>query len=210
MLKRFLNNEHQISFPDDNFNRFWQPFKDENPFVSSQSNITPTTFWNIPPMKAFGSALTTSRGKNLTLNWPMFSLPSGLYYIALYFQDNRHPSPYSWRVFDIHVNGDKFYQSINVTESGQSVVGTEWPLTGQTEFSMIPSYNSPVGPLINAGEIFQIVPFGRKTVTRDGILFSYKLCYLTSSVEKSFFVHVLVLVVCDRIFLHHFYTFSYI
>ncbi|KAI3445989.1 hypothetical protein Pfo_002654 [Paulownia fortunei] len=156
-----------ISFPEDNFNRYWQPFKDDNPFVSSQSNVTPTTFWNIPPQKAFASALTTSRGKNLTLNWPPFSLSSGLYYIAFYFQDNRHPSPYSWRVFDIHVNGDKFYQNLNATASGQSVVGTEWPLTGKTEISLIPSNDARVGPLINAGELFQILAVGGKTVTRD-------------------------------------------
>ncbi|KAK6136900.1 hypothetical protein DH2020_029345 [Rehmannia glutinosa] len=156
-----------ISFPDDSFNRYWQPFTDNNPFVSSQSNVTPTTFWNIPPQSAFASALTTSRGKNLTLNWPPFSLSSGLYYIALYFQDNRHQSPYSWRVFDVYVNGAKFFQDLNVTASGQSVVGTEWPLTGTTQISMVPSHDTRVGPLINAGEVFQILPVGGKTVTRD-------------------------------------------
>lgn len=170
----------EFSYPDDNYNRFWQPFKDENPFVSSQSNVTPSTFWNIPPKKAFSSALTTSKGKNLTLNWPPFPLPTGLYYIALYLQDNRSPSAYSWRVLDIYVNGQKFYQNINVTDTGLSVVGTEWPLEGKTEISMVPAADSPVGPLINAGEVFQILPFGRRTVTRDGILF---VCL---SVLKSF------------------------
>ncbi|KAK6159344.1 hypothetical protein DH2020_006658 [Rehmannia glutinosa] len=156
-----------ISFPDDSFNRYWQPFTDNNPFVSSQSNVTPTTFWNIPPQSAFASALTTSRGKNLTLNWPPFSLSSGLYYIALYFQDNRHQSPYSWRVFDVYVNGATFFQNLNVTASGQSVVGAEWPLTGTTQITMVPSHDTRVGPLINAGEVFQILPVGGKTVTRD-------------------------------------------
>ncbi|KAL6546098.1 hypothetical protein OROGR_009972 [Orobanche gracilis] len=156
-----------ISYPDDKFNRYWQPFKDNNPFVSSQSNVTSTTFWNIPPQNAFASALTTSRGKNLTLNWPPFSLSTGLYYIALYFQDNRHASPYSWRTFDIYVNGGKFYQDLNVTANGQSVVGSEWTLTGTTEISLVPSKDTRVGPLINAAEIFQILPVGGKTVTRD-------------------------------------------
>ncbi|PIN10395.1 Non-specific serine/threonine protein kinase [Handroanthus impetiginosus] len=144
---RHISNEHEISFPDDNFNRFWHPFKDDNPFVSSHSNVTPSRFWNIPPQKALASAITTSRGKNITIQWPQFPLSNGLYYIALYFQDTRTPSPYSWRVFDINVNGQKFYENVNVTDSGQSVV--------------------PVGPLINAGEILQILPFGEKTVTRD-------------------------------------------
>lgn len=159
----------KFSYPDDNYNRFWQPFKDDNPFVSSHSNVTSSTFWNIPPQKAFASALTTSKGNNLTLNWPPFPLPTGLYYIALYLQDNRNPSPYSWRALDIYLNGQKFYQDINVTDSGLSVVGTEWPLQGQTEITLVPAIDSSVGPLINAGEVFQIFPFGRRTITRDGI-----------------------------------------
>ncbi|KAL8554506.1 hypothetical protein ACS0TY_002621 [Phlomoides rotata] len=168
-----------ISYPDDNYNRFWQPFKDDNPFVSSQTKVTPSTFWNIPPQKAFSSAITTSKGKNLTLNWPSFSLPAGLYYIALYLQDNRTPSPYSWRVLDIYVNGQKFYQKVNVTDSGLSVVGTEWPLQGKTEITLVPADDSPVGPLINAGEVFQILPFGRRTVTRDVVAIEH--------VRKGFF-----------------------
>ncbi|KAG8368371.1 hypothetical protein BUALT_Bualt15G0038500 [Buddleja alternifolia] len=156
-----------ISFPDDKYNRYWQPFKDENPFTSTQSNVTPSTFWNIPPKQAFSSALTTSRGKNLTINWPPFSLSGGKYYVALYFQDNRNPSPLSWRVFDINVNGYKFYQNLNVTASGQIVSGNEWPLSGKTEISMFPSIDSPVGPLVNAGEVLQVLALGGRTVTRD-------------------------------------------
>ncbi|GER56638.1 leucine-rich repeat family protein [Striga asiatica] len=156
-----------ICFPDDKFDRYWQTFRDGYPFVLSQSNATPSTFWNIPPQGALSSALTTSRGKNLTFNWPPFSLPSGLYYIALYFQDNRHASPYSWRVFDVYVNGGKFFQALNVTAEGQSVVGTKWPLQGITEISLVPNGDSRVGPLINAGEIFRVLPVEGKTVTRD-------------------------------------------
>ncbi|GFP84571.1 probable LRR receptor-like protein kinase at1g51890 [Phtheirospermum japonicum] len=139
-----------ISFPEDKFNRYWQPFKDGNPFVSSKSNVTTTTFWNIPPQMAFASALTTSRGKNLTINWPPYPLSTGLYYITLYFQDNRQLSPYSWRVFDVYVNGAKFYGDLNATANGQSVVGTEWPLSGTTEITLVPSHDTRVGPLINA------------------------------------------------------------
>ncbi|KAL0384207.1 UNVERIFIED_CONTAM: protein disulfide-isomerase SCO2 [Sesamum radiatum] len=164
---RFGTDGEVISFPEDDFNRYWEPFKDDNPFVSSQSNVTTSTFWNLPPPEAFKSAITTSRGKDLTVKWPPFSLPSGRYYIALYFQDNRTPSPYSWRLFDVYVNGAKFFQNINVTESGQSVVGTEWPLSGQTEISLVPTNNKTVGPLINAGEVLLMLPCGGKTITRD-------------------------------------------
>ncbi|KAK4437880.1 protein disulfide-isomerase SCO2 [Sesamum alatum] len=180
---RFGTDGDAISFPDDEFNRYWEPFKDNNPFVSSQSNVSTSTFWNIPPTEAFKSALTTSRGKNLTINWPPFPLPSGRYYIALYFQDNRTPSPYSWRVFDVYVNGAKFFQNINVTESGQSVVGTEWPLSGQTEIALVPANNKTVGPLINAGEILLMLPSGGKTITRDVVAIEQLRKALTNTPE---------------------------
>ncbi|KAK2991512.1 hypothetical protein RJ640_016547, partial [Escallonia rubra] len=156
-----------ISFPDDEFDRFWQPFVDNDPIVTSHSNVTPSAFWNIPPAKAFATAITTNRGKTLTVKWPPFTLPSSQYYIALYFQDNRTPSPYSWRVFSVTVNGENFQTNLNVTSSGVTVFGTEWPLSGQTEIVLTPRNDMPVGPLINAGEIFQILPLGGRTHTRD-------------------------------------------
>ncbi|CAI9769935.1 unnamed protein product [Fraxinus pennsylvanica] len=156
-----------ISFPEDNFNRYWHPFVDQNPFVASHSNVTSSTFWNIPPQKAFATALTTSRGKILTVKWPPFFLPTRRYYVSLYFQDNRTPSPFSWRVFDVHVNNETFYSNLNVTTNGVTVSGTDWPLTGHTEISLIPRNDMPVGPLINAGEIFQLLTLGGRTITRD-------------------------------------------
>ncbi|KAL2460243.1 Leucine-rich repeat (LRR) family protein [Abeliophyllum distichum] len=163
----FGSDGHIISFPDDNFNRYWHPFADNNPFVSSHSNVTSSSFWDIPPQKVFATALTTSRGKTLAVKWPPFFLPSRRYYITLYFQDTRTLSPYSWRVFDVHVNNETFYSNLNVTTDGVTVYGTEWPLTGHTEISLIPRNDMPVGPLINAGEIFQILALGGRTVTRD-------------------------------------------
>ncbi|CAL5377355.1 unnamed protein product [Camellia sinensis] len=159
---------HGDTISYDQFNRFWQPFNDDNPAVESHSNITTSGFWNMPPAKAFASAITTSRGKKLTVRWPPYSLPKGNYYIALYFQDNRTPSPYSWRVFSVSVNGKDFYANVNVTSNGVTIYGTEWPLSGQTEIVMTPASDARVGPVINAGEIFQILPLGKRTLTRDG------------------------------------------
>ncbi|KAL7002813.1 hypothetical protein U1Q18_003971 [Sarracenia purpurea var. burkii] len=154
---------------DDQFNRFWQSFVDDNLVVACHSKVTPSEFWNFPPAKAVSNALTSSRGKTLTLKWPPFSLPTGDYYIALYFQDNRSPSPYSWRVFSVAVNGKDFYTDINVTTNGVTVYSTHWQLSGQTEIVLTPESNSTVGAVINAGEIFQILPHGRRTLTRDVI-----------------------------------------
>ncbi|KAK3412398.1 probable LRR receptor-like serine/threonine-protein kinase At1g67720 isoform X1 [Eucalyptus grandis] len=163
----FGDSEDIIRYPDDEFNRFWQPFMSVNPVVKSQSKVDTSDFWNLPPANAFATAITTSRGKTLKVQWPPVSLPSSIYYISLYFQDNRSPSPYSWRVFDVSINGKKFYSELNVTTSGVTVYATQWPLSGQTEISLTPGDGIPVGPLINAGEVLQILPLAGRTLTRD-------------------------------------------
>ncbi|GAB2268957.1 hypothetical protein Dimus_003892 [Dionaea muscipula] len=163
----FGNTREVISFPDDEFHRFWQSFKDTNPTVTCQSNVTSSDFWNAPPAKAFNTAITTSRGKTLQIQWPPGSLPSSSYYISLYFQDNRNPSPYSWRVFNVSVNGELFYTKLNATAKGVSVYAIEWPLSGQTQITLTPEDGIPVGPVINAGEVLQILPLGGRTLTRD-------------------------------------------
>ncbi|XP_020591308.1 receptor-like protein kinase At3g21340 isoform X2 [Phalaenopsis equestris] len=166
---RFGHEDSLISYPDDPFNRYWQSFTDANPVVECHSNISSPDFWNFPPPAALMKGLTTSRGKELLINWPPFDLPNTSYYIALYFQDNRTPSPFSWRVFDVAVNGRAFYSGLNISTEGVMVYGSQWPLAGKTTITLTPAFDSPVGPVINAGELFQIVPIGGRTLTRDVI-----------------------------------------
>lgn len=118
---------------------------------------------------AYQRALTTSRGKKLVVKWPPMSLPEASYYIALYFQDNRTPSPYSWRVFNISFNNMTFYTDLNVSTDGTMVYATRWPLSGNTQIILTPDDNSPVGPLINAGEILLVLPLNGRTLTKDGV-----------------------------------------
>ncbi|KAI4318395.1 hypothetical protein MLD38_032104 [Melastoma candidum] len=158
-----------IGYPDDVLNRLWQPFKTADPVVTSHSQVDPLDFWNTPPKAAFAEAITTSRGKSLSLKWPPLSLPESLYYVSLYFQDNRSPSPYSWRTFNVSINGKNFYSYVNTTAKGVTIYSAMWPLSGETEINMVPEADSPVGPLINAGEVLQLLPLGSKTVTRDVI-----------------------------------------
>ncbi|XWS39952.1 hypothetical protein CRYUN_Cryun18bG0098500 [Craigia yunnanensis] len=163
----FGNQEDSISFPDDPYYRLWQPFKDKNDVVSSQSSVSTSEFWNKPPAKAFVTAIITSPGKKLEVQWPPVSLPSTKYHISLYFQDNRKPNTNTWRVFSVAVNGKTFYSNLNVSIGGVSVYSPEWPLSGQTQISLTPDAKSSDGPLINAGEIYQILPLGGRTLTRD-------------------------------------------
>ena len=158
------------SYPDDQYNRYWAPFADANPAVESHSSISPDDFWNQPPAKALKAGVTTSRGKNLTVRWPPAELPAATYYVALYFQDPRTASAYSWRVFDVAVNGQPFFRGLNASAAGVMVYSNMMQLSGKTEILLTPNATSPVGPLINAGEIYQIVPLGGKTATRDGMV----------------------------------------
>jgi hypothetical protein len=66
------------------------------------------------------------------------------------------------------LNGKNFYTDLNATTSGVTVYAAQWPLSGQTEIVLTPADGMTVGPLINAGEIFQILPLGGRTLPRDG------------------------------------------
>ncbi|MDX7384640.1 hypothetical protein, partial [Enterobacter hormaechei] len=58
--------------------------------------------------------------------------------------------------------------NLNVTTDGVTVYSTTWPLEGETKITLIPPNNSPVGPVIAAGELFQLLPLAGLTLTRDG------------------------------------------
>ncbi|MED6180318.1 hypothetical protein PIB30_009106 [Stylosanthes scabra] len=159
-----------ISFPDDQFNRMWQPYKEEqnSVVVKSQSNVSSSDFWNLPPSKAFSSGITAknSNEKTLEINWPPVSLPGSQYYISLYFQDNRAPG--SWRVFDVSINGVKFFSGLNATTKGVTVYGAQWPLSGQSKIQLSTTSGEDA-PVINAGEVYQVFPLSGRTRTRDGL-----------------------------------------
>lgn len=158
----------------------WHPFKDLNPVVVSNSSVNPQDFWNKPPTKAFSSSITTSKGKPLEIQWPPGSLPSSRYYIALYFQDT---GPNGWRLFNVSVNGNTYYEDLNVTTNGVTVYGSEWPLSGQTNITLTPRNDMPVGPVISAGEIFQIVPLAGKTFAEDGCISTFIIIFFLHFME---------------------------
>uniref|UniRef100_N1QXI0 Putative LRR receptor-like serine/threonine-protein kinase n=1 Tax=Aegilops tauschii TaxID=37682 RepID=N1QXI0_AEGTA len=118
-------------------------------------------------IRALKGAITTSRGKKLTVQWPPPGSGAASSYVALYFQDPRTASPYSWRVFDVSMNGKDFFRGLNATAAGVMVYSNTIQLAGKTEILLTPNGTCPVGPLINAAEIYQIVPVGGRTATSD-------------------------------------------
>ena len=83
--------------------------------------------------------------------------------------DDRNSSS---RVFNISINDVPYYHNLNVTPAGACVFATRWPLRGPTKITLTPAVGSDIGPLINAGEIFEVLDLGGRTATRDGMFTS--------------------------------------
>lgn len=157
-----------VRYPDDEYDRYWQPYGDYSP-VSGSPNISVSGFWNVPPLKVFETRLTSDKSEALEIQWPPGPLPSRTYYIALYFADDHVSSPEASRVFSISINDVLYYDKLNVTPSGVAVFTSKWPLSGLTNIKLTPAEGSDVGPLINAAEAFFVLPRGNRTHIRDVI-----------------------------------------
>lgn len=137
---------------------------------AGSSNVSVSGFWNLPPLKIFQTHMGSDKLKSLELRWPPKSLQSSKFYISLYFASNKKSSfsGSGSRILNIGVNGISYYHGLNVTSDGVVVFARQWPLSGPTTITLTPTANSSLGPVINAGEIFDLVPLGGRTVTRDG------------------------------------------
>ncbi|CAJ1977241.1 unnamed protein product [Sphenostylis stenocarpa] len=154
-----------IRYPDDQFDRIWEPFGQSNSAKASSDNVSVSGFWNLPPAKIFETHIGSEQLESLELRWPTALLPSSKYYIALYFADNTDGS----RIFNISLNGITYYHNLIVIPSGVVVFASQWPLSGPTTITLTPAASSSSGPLINAGEIFYLLPLKGRTLTRDVI-----------------------------------------
>lgn len=133
--------------------------------------VSASGIWNLPPLKIFETEMKTDKLEPLELNWPLISLPEGnfTYYIALYFANDHASSSDNSRVFSISVNGITYYHDLNATSAGHVIFASQWPLHGPTKITLTPSPRSKLGPLINGGELFHIVPLEARTLARDGL-----------------------------------------
>jgi hypothetical protein len=155
-----------VRYPNDSFDRYWQPFPDNKHAVSSTQNVTSADFWNLPPPDVFNTAFVAEKDAPLVLQWPPVALQNDSYYVSLYFADTL---PDNSRTFDVYINDYLFFKDLNVTSAGLSVFATQWILSGLTTIILKPTSPSALPPLINAGEVFGLFPVGRLTHARDGI-----------------------------------------
>ncbi|KAG5222873.1 hypothetical protein OIU76_011337 [Salix suchowensis] len=156
-----------IRYPDDQFDRLWHPFGD--PTISTSKNVSVSGIWNLPPSKIFETEFTTGRSTLQELKWPPVPLPNSMYYIALYFAADHNSSTGGSRMIDVSINGVPYYKNLSVTPAGTVVFATKWPLSGLTTVALTPATGSSVYPLINGGEVFELIALGERTLTRDVI-----------------------------------------
>ncbi|KAI7749657.1 hypothetical protein M8C21_001763, partial [Ambrosia artemisiifolia] len=153
-----------VSYPDDQFDRYWEPYGETNPTVSRGANVSINGFWNLPPLKVFQTQLTDNQLKPMELQWPREPLRNSVYYIALYFADDSRTSS---RFMNITINNVTFYDNLRVPQTGVALFANRWPLAGLTKIVLTPAAGSTLGPLINGGELFEVIPVGGRTHTRD-------------------------------------------
>jgi hypothetical protein len=104
------------------------------------------------------------------MNWPPVPLPNSTYYIALYFAHDHNSSPGGSRIIDISINGVPYYKNMTVTPAGVVVFANKWPLGGLTKVALTPATGLSIDPMINGGEVFDVIALGGRTLTRDGMI----------------------------------------
>lgn len=154
-------------FPDDQFDRFWEPYS-LNSTVPNNRKLEVSGFWNLPPSRVFNTDLRATSVQPLEFTWPPMPLTKAIYYIALYFAHDSDSLGDGSRVFDVSINGITYYRELSVTPAGAVIFASKWPLEGLTTLTLSPRSGSNLPPLINGGEMFQLIPLGGKTLVRDG------------------------------------------
>ncbi|KAK8935335.1 putative LRR receptor-like serine/threonine-protein kinase PAM74 [Platanthera zijinensis] len=164
MRSRFGYDGPIVRYPDDRYDRYWQPFVGNGPVIRSPQIVSVSGLWDLPPANVFNTALTSDGDNSMELQWPPISLPTSSYYVALYFADM---SKGNSRTFDVFINGYIFYHNLEVTSSGLVVFSNNWNLSGITRITLQSEFGPP--PIICAGEVFGIMTFKGITATRDVI-----------------------------------------
>lgn len=154
-------------FPDDQFDRFWEPYS-LNSTVPNNRKVEVSGFWNLPPSRIFNTDLRATQVQPLEFTWPPMPLTKAIYYIALYFAHDSDSLGDGSRVFDVSINGITYYRELSVTPAGAVIFASRWPLEGLTTLTLSPRSGSNLAPLINGGEMFELISLGGKTLVRDG------------------------------------------
>ncbi|CAH9074979.1 unnamed protein product [Cuscuta europaea] len=83
----FGYNGSTIRYPDDEFDRYWEPFGEHSP-SQNISSVSISGFWNRPPLRVFGRRYENRKPEPMQLLWPPILLLNATYHIALYFAND--------------------------------------------------------------------------------------------------------------------------
>ncbi|KAH8944918.1 hypothetical protein BDL97_12G012200 [Sphagnum fallax] len=161
-----------IRYPDDVYDRQWaNDLAQVNPISSFAINTTTPVNVSNPadmvPELVMQSAESWPRGQGLNLTLPYLTSDNRNYYVAFYFAEIDPLALNQTRVFDLVLNqGPSEVTDLNISVvslAGGMYIATELVGTNETfnssgNIQLIPHANSQLGPILNALELFQLMP----------------------------------------------------
>jgi hypothetical protein len=179
-----LQMDVNFRYPDDPHDRIWKVLANPRSWIPTNTtaavlNVAQDQF--LVPSAVMQTAATVDDGFSLQFYWDADdSNKAFVYYVALHFAEVRALNSSEARICEIYLNNDLWYSkpiSPVYLYSG-AVFGT---VTGKTQYNyrIEPTNNSTLPPIMNALEIFLMVPTAeRATDGGDGRVLNRCLCGL--------------------------------
>lgn len=161
-------------FPDDVYDRIWEPteWAGDMRYISTNQTINTNNRFD-PPRAVMSTAVTpttASRNINFTLQTSMSS--GRLYYTYVHLSELQILAPPNQtRGFNIYLNNELFFGPYSPAYLSLMTLWARDPhFTKEFKFSMQRTVNSTLPPLLNAYEIYTFDPLPQsETATKDGM-----------------------------------------
>ncbi|GLJ58279.1 hypothetical protein SUGI_1428750 [Cryptomeria japonica] len=166
-----FGSSYEISFPDDQYDRLWEPPQVTltSTYVISTNDSFLGSIRNQPPVSVLKTAITSLLGEDqlLVSNWHI--LPQGIYYFAVYLCNINKTSLSGNNTFQIFI-GNVQIAEIVVPEYMYCLspeTRLELSTTDSTDIRIRSKTGSEMRPFINAAEAYQIVKITNMTHAGD-------------------------------------------
>jgi len=165
-----------IRYPDDAYDRIWEPVQIPDSLTVLKSDATSFTI-NIadrPPAAVLKTAITIAPSDPTGSIALLTSLPSDPVpiYMNLYFAETAQLGPSDKRSFALVVDGEQISDAITpVYARAMEFFITNGSYSGKTNFTLQATSDSNLPPIINAMEVFAVSdPLSNGTDATDGKL----------------------------------------
>ncbi|GLJ58277.1 hypothetical protein SUGI_1428770 [Cryptomeria japonica] len=164
-----FGNYHEIRFPDDQYDRLWEPLQVTFRTHMSTNDSFFGSIRNQPPVSVLKTAITSFLGEDQLLVSSWHILPQGIYYFAVYLCNINKTSLSGNNTFQIFI-GNVQIAEIVVPEymyclSPESRL--EFSTTESIDIRIRSQVGSHMRPFINAAEAYQIVKITNMTHAGD-------------------------------------------